>query len=94
MHNEIQAIISRIQEILLNRNKEPLDRLGSYIVGATIVRSDIDYYYDKYPLLEEVAELGADLETLGGSEYATKVFAEIKEKFRLLEEQIKSDRSR
>lgn len=74
----IQGIIARLDEILQNKNNEPLDQLGSYIVGATLARDDIENHFSKFPELEEVAELGAELETLSGSEYANEVFQKIR----------------
>lgn len=91
MKDEILNIISRIENILQNPRGETADMLGSYIVGATIVRDDIEQYYKKYPLLEEVAELGADLETLGDSKHAEVVLNEINEKFRILKNTILED---
>ena len=90
MNDEITSIIERIEDILDNSRNETADMLGSYIVGATFVRDDIEQYYEKYPLLEGIAELGAELETLGGSEHAGIVLGEIHDKFRLLKKQINS----
>jgi hypothetical protein len=93
MDDDINKIIERIEEILLNPANEPIDMLGSYIVGATIVRDDIGRYYEKYPLLERVADLGADLETLGGSKHADGVLREIKIKFEELKSQVETKNS-
>lgn len=87
MNNEAQRIISRLDEILRNDNNDSADQLGSYIVGATLVRDDIEQYYQQYPLLERIAELGADLETLGGTSHADEVLAEIRDTFRVLKQQ-------
>ncbi len=70
----IQEIIKRLDEISANKDNKPLYMLGSYIVGATIIREDIDELYEKYPGLENIAELGADLETLEGSIHEKIVF--------------------
>jgi hypothetical protein len=89
---EIVAIVDRIEKILQNPRGESIDMLGSYIVGATIIRDDIEDYYTKYPLLEKIAELGADLETLGNSDFAEDVLLEIKTNFHKLKEEVKSKR--
>lgn len=88
MNSELLNIIIRLESILQNSQNEPADMLGSYIVGATLVRDDIKQYFNEYPLLERVAELGADLETLGGSPYADEVLAEIQQQFDALKKQI------
>lgn len=88
MSEEVQIIISRLDEILRNDNSAPADQLGSYIVGATIARDDIEQYYQQYPLLEKIAELGADLETLGGTRHADEVLTEIHETFHVLKQQV------
>lgn len=93
MNDEIGHIINRIEDILRNSRNEPADILGSYIVGATLARNDIDQHYKKYPLLEKVAELGADLETLGGSEYAENVLNEIRATFDILKNQVRENSS-
>jgi len=86
--NNIEIIISAIDKILHQTGHKSADEIGSYIVGATIVRDDIDDYYKKYPLLEEVAELGAELETIKDSYLAQDKLAEIKKKFHELKSQI------
>ena len=70
----IQEIIKTLDDISANKYNKPLHILGGYIVGATIVRDDIDEIYEQYPYLEIIADLGADLETLEGDEYAVSVF--------------------
>ena len=63
MNSEFATIVQRIGDILKNKEKEPLHVLGGYIVGATIVRDDWEEKFQaRYPLLNEIAELGADLE--------------------------------
>ena len=76
-----QVVIDKIKNILQNNKNEPLDCLGSYIVGATLARDDWeDVFQDNYPLIYEIAELGAELETTEDTEYATNIIHEIKEK--------------
>lgn len=84
----IHEIVARIDQILLNENNDPIDQLGSYIVGATIIREDYEYYQDKYPILAVVADLGAQLETLKGSEIEQIVFEDLKNNFAHLKQQI------
>jgi hypothetical protein len=72
----IEEIIQTLDAISANKDNQPLDVLGGYIVGATTVRNDIDELYAKYPGLELIAELGADLETLASSEHEATVFKE------------------
>ena len=72
----IQDTLTTLQNISENKDNEPLYVLGGYIVGATIVRDDIEAIYEQYPLLEIIAELGADLETLENNEDALPVFEE------------------
>ena len=71
---DIHQIASRIDEILKNERNESLDTVGSYIVGETIVQDDFEEVQDKYPLLERIAELGADLETLEDSKHSNVVY--------------------
>lgn len=70
----IQEIITTLDEISANKDNKPLHVLGSYIVGITIVRDDIEELYEQYPGLELIAELGAELETLEGSVHENVVF--------------------
>lgn len=85
----IQDIIRQLDDIVQNKSDKPLDQLGSYIVGATLVRDDIEEYYSDYPLLGDIAELGAELETLAGTDYAPQVFAQIEQKLNELKSQQK-----
>ncbi|MFZ1302190.1 MAG: hypothetical protein WAQ27_06495 [Candidatus Microsaccharimonas sp.] len=80
----IETVITELQNILSNPTNVAPDMLGSYIVGATIVQDDSDVLFEKYPLLEELAELGADLETLGSSPEALQVLSEINAKLEIL----------
>jgi hypothetical protein len=76
-----QIVIDKIKHILQNNKNELLDCLGSYIVGAALARDDWeDVFQDNYPLLDEIAELGAELETTEDTEYSANIIHEIKEK--------------
>ena len=87
MNARLNEIVKRIEQILLNENNDSLDTLGSYIVGATIVRDDYDFYKNKYQLLDEIAELGADLETIKDSK-AEVVLNNIESKLSLLRQEL------
>lgn len=55
MASRITEIIIKIEKILLNKRGDSLDQLGSYIVGATLVRDDYEELVEAYPQLAEVA---------------------------------------
>jgi hypothetical protein len=87
-NDDISGIISSIDDILINSKEESPDALGSYIVGATILREDYDYYQLKYPLLDDLAEKSSELETLGGSE-AKEALGVIENMLRTLKQRVK-----
>lgn len=59
--------------------KEPLDQLGSYIVGALIVDEIGFELYQSNETVERIAELGSDLEISNGSnEELQEMWEEIK----------------
>ncbi len=84
----MQEILTKLDEIASNKNNEPLYVLGGYIVGATIVRDDAEQLFNNYPVLREISELGADLETLTNKSDATPVFDEFKVKLSILKNQL------
>ena len=76
----IQDIIKTLETIAENIDSQPLHILGSYIVGATIVRDDIDELNSRYPELERISELGAELETIeDDNEYAASLFQQFQQ---------------
>ena len=78
MDEDIQDIIQRLKVIIENRGNKPLDVLGGYIVGTTLVRDDWEEkYQSQYPLLDELAELGADLEVTKDPQHARELFTQI-----------------
>ena len=82
MNSEFATIVQRIGDILKNKEKEPLHVLGGYIVGATIVRDDWEEKFQAhYPLLNEIAELGADLEVTDDLKRAGEIVKQIQYKF-------------
>jgi hypothetical protein len=76
-YSSITDIYNRLVEILENKDNESPERLGSYIVGCTIVLDDIDKYFGKYPILSDIADLGSDLE-INNTESSTTSLAKIK----------------
>lgn len=84
MEDVYKAIIHNLIQIVRNEKGERLDQVGSYIVGATLARDDADELFVHYPLLEEIGELGADLETLRDSPHAKEIFNEIIRKLQSL----------
>ena len=60
--SSISDIYTCLQDILANEKNDAPETLGAYVVGCTIVPDDIESYYKEYPILEEIAELGSDLE--------------------------------
>lgn len=75
------AIVHRIENILKNEKNESLSVLGGYIVGATIVRDDWEENFQtRYPVLNEIAELGADLEITDDTERASEIMRQIQRK--------------
>lgn len=87
MKPDITPIIARLQEILDNAHNNSPDVIGGFIVGATIVRDDIDSLYDQYPDLEEIAEFGAELETVRDIHYANELLRKIRVKLDNLKHQ-------
>jgi len=87
----IHDIIKRLDEISANKDHKPLDVLGSYIVGATMARDDIEELYAQYPTLETIAELGAELETLAGSIHEVTVFKQFQNSLALLKQSLKNN---
>ena len=51
------------------------------------MREDYELYQEKYPLIEEIADMGAELETLEG-EGAETVLVDIKGRLNLLKQQV------
>jgi hypothetical protein len=78
MHG-LQNIIKRLQEIIKLEGIEPLDQLGSYIVGVLII-DEVGYnLYQTNEKVARIAELGGNLETgNGGDEWMKKDWEEIK----------------
>lgn len=82
-HDEINDIYDRISKILKNDQKYSYKTMGDHIVKCTSVHSNIEEYYDKYPPLLDVAELGASLEYEGGG-YQKEIIDQIHYKMKQL----------
>jgi hypothetical protein len=77
---DIKIFINKLDNIFLEDNLASLNDLGSKIVGCTIAAEGIEPLFVKYPILEEIAELGASLETEKDVEHQQAIFVLIKEK--------------
>ena len=77
---DIKIIINKLDNLLLEDNLTKLNDLGGKIVGCTIATEGIEPLFAKYPILEEIAELGASLETEKDVEHQQAMFVLIKEK--------------
>jgi len=76
----IEDVVKTLEIIAENKDNQPLHILGGYIVGATIVRDDIDELNSRYPELERIAELGSELETIeDDNEYAASLFQQFQQ---------------
>ena len=75
-----QIVIDKIKHILQNNKNEPLDCLGSYIVGATLARDDWEDVFRIISTTRRNCRIGAELETTENTEYAANIIHEIKEK--------------
>ena len=77
---DIKIIINKLDNIFLEDNLASLNDLGSKIVGCTIAAEGIEPLFAKYPILEEIAELGASLETEKDEQHQQAMLPLIKEK--------------
>jgi len=85
-YNTINQIVSELDVIVEQADDSALDAVGSKIVGCTIAVEGIEVFYSKYTILEEIAELGADLEAEKDHQHQKAIFAIIKQKLRQLKE--------
>lgn len=77
--NTLQGIVVRLNEIVAMEGKEPLDLLGSYIVGALIVDDVADKLCETSETLSRIADLGSDLEvSTDGDEWMQKDWQEVR----------------
>jgi len=63
-----------------------LNGVGSKIVGCTIAAEGIEPLFAKYPILEQIAELGANLETEKETEHQQAIFTLVQDKIDNLKE--------
>ena len=61
----INTVYLSLIEIINNDARMTLDQVGSHVVGATMAEAEIDSLFEKYPVLEEIAEIGASMEWQG-----------------------------
>ena len=61
----IEDIYLELDINIQNLDNKTVDLIGSYIVGSTIATDDAATFYSDYPMLEDISELGSDLELLG-----------------------------
>lgn len=80
----INDLILQIEKILKNQNNKLPYIIGGYITGNVYMRDNIEKYYRPYPELEEIGELGVELETLdkpSDQKYAEQILNKIKDRF-------------
>ena len=73
----INTVYVSLAEIIKNDARRPLDQVGSYVVGSTMAEVGIDSLFEKYPALEEIAEIGASMEWQG-EEYLDEYYQRLK----------------
>jgi hypothetical protein len=86
----IDTIYLKLNEIIKNEALEPLDQVGSYIVGCTLAVEGIERLFESYPTLGEIADIGSDLE-YQGEEYFEEYHRELMKLLERLEAEV-SDR--
>jgi hypothetical protein len=64
----INDLYIRLSKTLKNDQKYPYSKIGALIVACTSGKRDINEYFEAYPPLVDVAELGAALEYDGTSQ--------------------------
>jgi hypothetical protein len=75
----INDIYDRISKILKNDQKYTYSKMGALIITYITSINSIDGYYQNYPPLLDVVELGAALE-YEGSEYPDEIVRQIRYK--------------
>jgi dihydroorotase len=83
----IDSIYTNLVEIIKNKDQKPLDQIGSYILGATLVKDGIEDLFKEYPVLEEIADVGSNLE-YQGEEYSIEYYERLKELIKKLGDEI------
>lgn len=78
--NKFQNIITRLNKIVALEGKEPLDQLGSYIIGTLVIDDAAGQLCQTDETLARIADLGGDLEVSnGGEEWMKKDWQEVKQ---------------
>lgn len=83
----IKTVYLNLVEIITNDAKVPLNQVGSYVVGSTIAEDGVDDLYKDYPTLEQIADIGSELE-YQGEEYAEAYYQQLKSLIVKLEKEI------
>lgn len=80
MHDTIiNGTYDKIAKILKNDQQYPFTVIGKRIISCAAALSDIEQYYEKYPPLLDVIELGASLE-YEGSTHQSEIMKQIQYK--------------
>jgi hypothetical protein len=82
-HDDINAIYDQISKVLKNDQQYSYKKMGELIITCTSTRDNIEQYYDRYPPLLDIAELGASLEHTGTA-YSREVIEQIRYKMQQL----------
>lgn len=87
--------------ILCAEHEDVTDRVASNIVGDTIANNTVDVrqYYDKYPALETIVELAADLEVMSDytgelRHYVDEDWSKLVDTYRWLSYRIRVDKEK
>lgn len=81
----INDLYSQIRKTMKNDQKYPYSKMGALIVASMSSKRNIDAYFEAYPPLVDVAELGAALEH-GGGKHNEELIEQINYKLRQLAE--------
>lgn len=79
----INNAYDRISKILKNDQHYPYSVLGKLMIECMVAIDKIDQYYEKYPPLVDIAELGAALE-YENSKYQDEIIKQIRYKMQEL----------
>jgi phosphoglycerate-specific signal transduction histidine kinase len=84
---KIEDVYSKLAKIIKNDDNIPLEQMGSLIVGCTLAQDDIELLFRDYPVLEEIAEIGADMEWQAG-EFLDEYNQQLHNKMKVLQHSI------
>jgi len=83
----------RLVEVIRNDSHQTLDKVGSKIVGCTVAVDGIEDLFEKYPALEEIADVGSDLE-YQGEEYFDEYHERLNILIKRLSEEMEAKQSK